>query len=186
MDLTVFSIDNAKHRDRPYKRSDGFGLHLQVNPTGAKLWRFRYRFGGRANMLGLGAYPEISLATARERRDEARKLIAEGTDPSRKKRRQNRSGDGLPEHIRAIAAEHIQNLEEGGAASSTLEKNRWMLQDPAAPLAKRPVTEITAAEILDILKRVEKSVRRETARRLRGSIGTVFRFATQFRMFMSG
>jgi hypothetical protein len=98
-------------------------------------------------MLGLGSFPEISLATARERRDEARKLIAEGTDPSRKKREDKIAVAMASQNtFGAIAAEHLQNLQEGGAASSTLEKNRWLLQDLAAPLAKRPVTEITGGK----------------------------------------
>src|SRR5262249_9704071 len=79
----------------------------------------------------------------------------------------------------AIVEEHLKNLEDGGAAVTTMEKNRWLLQELAAPLTRRPITEVTPAEILDILKKIEKSGRRETARRLRGAIGTVFRLAIQ-------
>jgi len=82
MVLTQFSISKAAPKDKPYKLSDGGGLHLLIKSNGSKLWRFRYRFGGRENMLTLGALPNVSLASAREKRDDARKLLGAGTDPS--------------------------------------------------------------------------------------------------------
>src|SRR5687767_225167 len=82
MALTLFSIQNAKPRGKSYTLTDGNGLHLLVNANGKKLWRLRYRFGGKQNMLGLGAFPEVSLASARNKRDDARKLIAHDVDPS--------------------------------------------------------------------------------------------------------
>src|SRR5438046_2460269 len=78
--------------------SDGFGLHLWVQPNGSKLWRFRYRFGGRANMLTFGSFPTVSLATARSKREDARKLVAAGTDPAVKRKLDNRGNCGA-EHI---------------------------------------------------------------------------------------
>ncbi len=86
MVLTQFSITKAKPKEKPYKLSDGGGLHLLVQPGGSRLWRFRYRFGGRENMLALGSYPEVSLATARDKRNEAKKLVAAGSDPSEKRK----------------------------------------------------------------------------------------------------
>lgn len=178
MVLTQFSIVKAKPAEKPYKLSDGGGLHLLVRPGGGKLWRFRYRFAGRENMLALGPYPAVSLATARDRRDEAKKLIAAGTDPAVKRKLDkvalavaNRNTFG------ALVSEYISKLEENGSAKSTLDKNRWLLEDLAASLAKRPITAITPAEILMLLQRIEKTGRRETARRLRGTIGSVFRHA---------
>ena len=85
--LTSLSVENAKARATPYKLSDGKGLHLFIQPNGSKLWRFRYRFAGKENMLALGSFPEVSLASARTKRDGARKLVAEdGKDPSPSKR----------------------------------------------------------------------------------------------------
>ena len=86
MPLTQFAIVNAAATDKPLMLSDGFGLHLLVQPNGSKLWRFRYRFGGRANMLTFGSFPTVSLATARSKREDARKLLAAGTDPSVKRK----------------------------------------------------------------------------------------------------
>jgi hypothetical protein len=85
MGLTSFTVENAKPEEKSYKLSDGDGLHPLVTSS-SKLWRFRYRFAGKENMLALGSFPEVSLASARSKRDEARKLLAEGRDPSEQKR----------------------------------------------------------------------------------------------------
>ena len=82
MVLTVFAVEKAKPRERPFMLTDGNGLHLLVGSNGSKLWRFRYRFGGRQKFLSLGSFPEATLAEARLKRDDARRLIAQGTDPS--------------------------------------------------------------------------------------------------------
>lgn len=175
--LTLFSIEKAKPKEKPYKLSDGNGLHLLVQSNGSKLWRLRYRFAGKQNMMSLGSFPEVSLAAARKKRDEARQLIAEGTDPSQQKRLDKLAANAAAKNtFGAVAAEYLEKLQEEGKAESTIEKNRWLLEDLAAPLAKRPIAEITSAEILDLLKRIEKTGRRHTARRLRGTLGTVFRY----------
>jgi integrase len=177
MPLTQFAVVNAAPNDKPYKLADGGGLHLLVQPNGSKLWRLRYRFNGQENMLAFGTFPSTSLANARTKRDEARSLLASGMNPSVKRKldkiaaataARNTFGD--------VAAEHLANLEANGTAATTMKKNRWMLQKLCTPIAKRPIAEITAAEILDLLKKVEKSGRRETATSLRGKIGSVFRY----------
>jgi integrase len=178
MSLTQFQITKAVAKDKPVKLSDGGGLYLLVQPNGSKLWRFRYRFGGRENMLAFGSFPTVTLAQARERRDEARKLVANGTNPSVQRKLDKIAAAASAENtFGALAVEYLAHMEANGASESTLSKNRWLLEDLASPLAKRPIAEIVAAEILVVLKRIEKSGRRETARRLRGAIGTVFRHA---------
>jgi integrase len=178
MVLSTFGIQNAKPKGKRYTLADGNGLHLLVKPTGIKLWRFRYRFASKANMLSFGSYPEVSLATAREKRDEARKLLAAGSDPSQQKKLDKiAAATAANNTFGAIAEEHLASQKEGGTAETTLTKNRWLLQQLAAPLWDRPVAEITPAEILVILRKVEKSGRRETARKLRGIIGKIFRIA---------
>ena len=129
MPLTQFAITNAKPAEKDYKLSDGAGLHLLIQRNGSKLWRFRYQFCGRENMLTFGPFPATSLASARTKRDEARALIASGTDPSTKRKldkiaaataARNTFGD--------VAAEHLANLEANGTAATIMKKNRWMLQ----------------------------------------------------------
>lgn len=176
--LTALAVQNAKQRSKPYLLRDGQGLHLLITPNGAKLWRLRYRFGGKQNMLSFGAFPDVSIAAARGKRDEARKLLAAGIDPSRQKKLDKLAAASAAKNtFRAIAEEHLANLEENGTAPSTMIKNRWYLFDLAAPLANIPITEITPAEILALLKKIEKSGRRETAKKVRGAIGSVFRLA---------
>ena len=178
MRLSHFDIQNAKSEPKPYKLADGGGLFLLVQPNGSKLWRLKYRHLGTERALSFGPYPAVSLAEARTKRDEAKKLIADGVDPSvRKKLARIAAETAARNTFGLVASEFLSNLEANGAAPSTMAKNKWLLEDLAAPLANRPIAEITAAEILDLLKRIEKTGRRETARRLRGVMGTVFRLA---------
>lgn len=178
MALTQFSIVNAVAKDKPLKLSDRDGLHLLVTPGGSKLWRFRYRFAGRENMLAFGSFPAVLLATARSKRDEARALLAAGKDPAVKRKLDKIAADTASRNtFGAVVSEYLENLEAEGASQSTMKKNRWLLEDLAAPLAGRPIAEIHPAEILTVLKRIEKSGRRDTARRLRGVMSAVFRLA---------
>ena len=178
MALSHFEITAARPKDRPFKLADGDGLHLLVQPNGKKFWRFRYQFAGVEKMMALGSYPATSLAEARTRRDEARKLIEAGSDPSVQKKLARLANEAASRNtFKLIAAEHVAHLKANGAAQVTAEKHRWLLEDVAASIGNRPITDITSAELLELLKRVEKSGRRETAKRLRATISTVFRLA---------
>lgn len=178
MALTTVAITNAKASGKPRKLTDGEGLYLVLHPNGSKLWRFRYRFAGKENMIALGAFPIVSLADARRKRDEARKLLADGADPAVQRRLDRiAAANSARNTFGLVAEEYLANQEANGAADATMAKLRWMLQDLAKPIAARPIADIAPAEILDLLKRIEKTGRRETARRLRGVIGTVFRYA---------
>lgn len=176
MALSQLAIINAKPKDKPYLLSDGDGLHLQIYTSGSRLWRLRFRFRGKANMMSLGAFPAVSLKDAREKRDAVKKQIAAGIDPSLRKKLDKISAASA-NSFGAIADEYIANLEANDAADMTISKNRWLLEDLAAPIRNRPVSEILPAELLDILKKVEASGRRDTAHRLRSVMGSVFRLA---------
>lgn len=91
---------------KPCELSDGQGLHLLIEPNGSKLWRFRYQFDRKEKMLSLGTYPEIPLASARSKRDDARRLVAEGTDPSQQKARQACRRYRRQQHLRPVAEDH--------------------------------------------------------------------------------
>lgn len=176
--LYMATIESAKPRDTPYKLADGNGLHVLINPNGSKLWRLRYRFAGKQLMLSLGAFPDVSLAQARQKRDDARKLLAGGKNPSQQRKEDKiKSAVAAKNTFGAIAMEVIRKLEDEGKAPATLDKQKWLLQDLAADLTPRPITQISAAEILMVLRTVERQGFKETARRLRGSIGRVFRYA---------
>ncbi len=176
--LTDRAVRNSKPQEKPYKLSDGGGLHVVVQPGGSKLWRLKYRFAGKEKLLSFGSYPSVSIASARQKREEAKKQMTAGLDPAVRKKLDKIAEEKAAQNtFGAVVAEHLANMAANGLAETTLAKNRWMLEDLAAPLAKRPIAEIMPIEVLDVLKRVEKSGRRETARKLRGMIGGVFRYA---------
>ncbi|NUJ80265.1 tyrosine-type recombinase/integrase [Methylocystis sp. FS] len=178
MPLTHFQLTNAKPAAKPYKLSDGGGLHIIVKPSGSKLWRLKYRFLGKERLLSFGEFPLFSLAEARTKRDEAKKLLASGVDPNVKKKLDQLAAETAARNTFGLVAEEFINTYDArGAAETTKSKQRWLLLDIAAPLAHRPIAEITPAEILDLLKRIERSGRRETARRLRSRLSAVFRYA---------
>ena len=178
MPLSDLQIRKAKQRDKPYRIGDGLGLYLTVKPSGSKLWHFRYQFMGREKTLSLGTYPILSLAEAREKRNEAKKLLADGADPSIQKKL-----DQIDAVVKArmtfkeVADEYYENLIDRGLAVSTLRKKRWHIDDLAKPIHTRPIDQITAAELLHLLKPIERSGRRETAKKLRATISAVFRLA---------
>ena len=176
--LTDRAVRTSKPQEKPYKLSDGGGLHVVVQPGGSKLWRLKYRFAGKEKLLSFGAYPTVTLALARQKREDAKRQIASGFDPSVKKKLDRIAEETAAQNtFGAVAAEHLANMAENGLAETTLVKNRWMLGVLCAPLARRPIADIMPVEVLGVLKRIEKSGRRETARKLRGMIGSVFRYA---------
>jgi integrase len=178
MPLTHTEVLNARKRETAYRLLDGEGLRLHVQTSGSKLWRFRYRYMDKENMLALGSFPEVSLAAARTKRDDAKKLLASGIDPSTQRKLDKiAAAVAAANTFGAIAAEYLERLKEKNSAETTIIKNRWLLEDLAAPLKNRPISSISPAEILIILQKIEKSGRRESARRLRGVIGSVFRLA---------
>ncbi len=178
MPLSEFKISKAKPTDRPYKLSDGGGLFLLVNPGGSKLWRQKYRFLGKERLLSHGQYPDVSLAQARAKLNKARSMLADGQDPAiEKKLAQINAVTQARTTFKLIAEEYIVNMEERGLAPATMKKKRWLLLDLASPLHTRPINDITSAELLYLLKSIEKSGRRETAKKMRGAISAVFRLA---------
>ncbi len=138
----------------------------------------KYRFAGKEKLLSFGEYPLVSIADARRKRDDARRQLIEGNDPSAVKRLQQlEAEDAARQTFELIADEYLERLKKRNAAASTIAKTTWLLKDLAKPLANRPVKEIHPAEILRLLQRIEKSGRRETARRLRGTLSSVFKHA---------
>jgi len=178
MSLSEFKISKAKGKDKPYKLSDGGGLFLLVKPSGSKLWQQKFRYLGKERLLSHGQYPDVTLAQARRKREEARTLLADGRDPSVQKKLDRINAETQARTtFKLVAEEYISNSIERGLAATTLKKKRWFLLDLASPLHNRPISEITPAELLYLLKSIEKSGRRETAQKMRGAISAVFRLA---------
>lgn len=178
MPLTDAKIRAIKANKTIQKLSDEKGLQLWVSPAGNRVWNLAYRFDGKQKKLSIGAYPEIGLADARRRRDEARALLAEGIDPAEQKKRLLASGaEARANTFQSIAAELIDRKRQQGLAENTIGKVDWILDFARPLIGNRPVSEITPAEVLAVLRSVEKRGRHETANRLRSVVGEVFRYA---------
>jgi integrase len=174
MALTDTAIRTTKPRAKPFKLTDGGGLHLLVNPNGAKLWRLAYRFGGKQKTLALGTYPSVTLAAARSRRNAAREFLAKGIDPALKRKLDKQSAAIT---FRVVGLELLDKLERELRAPATLAKTQWLLEFAFAAFGDRPIGQITAPEILLALRPIEARGKYETARRLRSTCGMVFRYA---------
>jgi integrase len=178
MPLSAVAVRNAKPREKPYKLSDDRGLFLLVTPKGQRYWRYKYRYDGKEKILAFGVYPDVSLADAREKRDAARKVVAAGEDPAaNKKRAEAEKRARSLETFSIVADEWLERLEKEGRSASTLSKLRWLTDFARPALGDRPIAEITAPELLEVLRKVEARGRYETANRLRSTFGTIFRYA---------
>lgn len=179
MALTDTAIRNAKPEDKPRKLADEKGLFLLAHPNGSKYWRFKYRFGGREKLLALGVYPEISLADARQRRDDARKLLANGADPGETKKATKAAGaDKAANSFEIIAREWWQTkkqptLSEGHAARIL----RQLELDIFPWIGKKPVADLTAPDLLSAVRRIETRGALESAHRALQNCGQVLRYA---------
>jgi integrase len=174
MALTDTTIRNTKPGERPVKLFDGGGLYLLVSPNGSRWWRLKYRFDGKERGLSFGVYPDVPLKLARERRDEARKLIANGIDPSA----QRQSEKVAKAHtFEAVAREWLER-QKRKLAEVTYMKATWMLEAFVFPeLGARAIGEITASDLLEVLRKIEERGKHETAHRTKQVCGRIFRYA---------
>jgi integrase len=176
--LTDTAIRKAKPGEKSVKISDEKGLFLLVTPAGGKLWRLKYRYMGKEKLLALGAYPDVSLSEAREKRDDARKLLANDIDPGEHRKiaktmKAERAANSFEVVAREWFAKHSPNW-----ARSHAEKVIQRLEKDAFPwLGGRPVSEITAPELLSVLRRIEGRGALDTAHRALQNCGQVFRYA---------
>ncbi len=178
MPLSDVALRSLKPAAKPAKLSDGKGLFLLVNPNGSRLWRMAYRFAGKQKLLSFGAYPEVPLKEARERTDEARKMLRDGVDPSAQRRLDRiAAANRSAVTFEAVAEELMEKKLREGRTADTIKKKRWALSFAYPLIGTRPIAEVTAPEVLAVLRRVEARGRLETAGRLRGIIGEVFRYA---------
>jgi len=176
--LFATTVTSARPREREYKLTDGAGLYLLVKPNGRKLWRLNYAYLGKQRTLSFGAWPDVGLADARERRDEARKLIAAGLDPSHEaKLADARAMLSEENSFKLVAEEWVAKQEREGMSEVTLSKIRWLLAKAYPRIGSRPVAKITPQEVLAVLRSIEATGRYESARRMRSVLGRVFRYA---------
>jgi integrase len=177
MALTDREVKAAKAREKPYKMGDSGALFLLVTPTGGKLWRFKYRFGGKAKQLALGAYPAVSLAAARIKRDDAKAALREARDPAAAKRLAARLGVAPAETFEALARDwharnkHIWTERHAGDVLGSLERLVF------SAIGSLHVNAITPPLALAALRQIEQNHGGETARRVRQRMSAVFVYA---------
>lgn len=178
MPLTDTRVRNAKPTAKSYKLSDGGGMYMLVTPDGARYWRFDYRFAGKRRTLALGVYPAVSLASARNRREEARALLAASADPVVTKKAIKRDAKVTNENtFEVVAREWLSKQRKRLAARYCALLLARLEGDVFPQIGLRPVSEIDAPELLEVLRKIEKRGAVEAARRLRQVCGQVFRYA---------
>jgi integrase len=177
MALTDTAVRNAKPAEMPYKLADEKGLYLLVSSTG-KYWRMNYRFGGKQKTLAIGVYPTITLAAARERREDARKLLANDTDPGIVKAVTKQAKQQAAENtFEAVAREWYAKKLPTWAPATASKVKRYLEKDIFPWLGNRPIKDLGAPDLLATVRRVESRGALELAHRIREYSGQVFRYA---------
>lgn len=176
--LTDPAIRNAKPKDKPVKLYDAGGLFLYVTPSGGKWWRFKYRYDDKAKLLSLGVYPEVGLKDARDRRDEARKLLAAGIDPSENRKAQKAAkADRAANDFETVAREWYAKYSATWVKDHGNRIMRRFERDIFPWIGGRPIAEIKAPDLLSVVRRIESRGALETAHRALANCGQVFRYA---------
>ncbi len=178
MPLTDAAIRTAKPGEKPYKLADERGLFLLVNPNGAKWWRLKFRVEGKEKALSLGTYPDTSLKEARSKRDEARKQLAEGIDPSQQRKAIKAAREGVTANsFEVICREWLEN-KRSNIEEAQYKKALARLEKDVFPwMGSRPIAEITAPEVLAVLRRIDARGARYTAHKAKSEISQCFRYA---------
>lgn len=178
MPLTDLSVRNAKPQDKPYRLADSLGMYLEVMPNGSKYWRLKYRIAGKEKRLALGVYPSVGLAQARTARDDARRLIAAGTDPSQARKEAKLATTTARAHTFEVVAREWHEKQSGTWVPTYATKVLHSLETDVFPdLGARPVAEITAPQMLATLRKVESRDALETVARLQQRCSAAFRYA---------
>lgn len=178
MPLSDAKIKNAKPKVKSYRIYDERGLYLEVSPKGGKWWRFKYRFRGKEKRISLGTYPDTKLGKAREKRDEARRLVSEDIDPSQYKKAQKAAQADLSANSFELVA--LEWHSKKSLTWSQIHADNIMgrqKRDVFPWLGQRPIAEITAPELLQVIRRIEERGANETAHRVLSNCGEVFRYA---------
>lgn len=176
--LTDTKIRAQKPRERAYRVADAQGLCLEVRPSSAKVWRYRYRHAGQASMITLGEYPTMGLADARAERDRLRALVRSGANPAHVARveRITKAGQAATT-FGAVGLELLEKRAKEGLSPQSVKRERRLIEKDMAGIRDLPITEVTAPLLLDALRKLERRGVIETAHRARAHAGQVFRYA---------
>nr|WP_299245351.1 integrase arm-type DNA-binding domain-containing protein [uncultured Halomonas sp.] len=180
--LSATAVKTAKPKSKTYKMSDGGGLYLEVTPAGGKYWRLKYRHSGKEKRLAVGVYgtgkDKVSLVAAREAREDAKRQLNQGIDPSAIKRILRQQGEHAATNtFTTVAIEWLEKVHQHEVVPAHYQRNKRRLERDAFPLiGKRPISEITPPELLGCLRRIEDRGHVETAHRVKTLCGQVFRY----------
>ena len=178
MPLTDTAIRRAKPIAKPLRIADSAGLYLEVSPSGGKLWRFKYRFDRKQKLLALGAYPAISLVSARDRRDQARKMLAEGIDPGEQRKAAKAVRAGLAANTFEVIGREWYAKTAPMLAENTKSKLLRFLETDVFPwIGARPIASLAAADLIRVIERIEQRGALDIARRVHNYMGRIFRYA---------
>ena len=178
MPLTVTEINNAKAKDKTYRLFDGVGMYLEVSPKGGKWWRLKYRINGKEKRVSLGVYPKVSLKEAREKRTDAKRLLADGIDPSEyRKANKFRNLEEAKNSFESVAREWYLKYLHTWAESHSSRFIRGLEKDVFPWVGKKPIASITPPDLLSVIQRIEKRGAIETAHRTLGKCGQILRYA---------
>jgi len=177
MSLTETEIRKSKPGEKPYRLPDGKGLFLFITPTGGKLWRFKYRYGGMQKLMALGKYPDVPLALARERHAEARRLLATSVDPMEQRKAEKTAEKAAVENsFQSVTAQWLEHWQEGKSPRHVDTVRRRMAADILPCLGARPIAEIEAPELVAMANAIQERGARDIAKRALETVGQVFRY----------
>ncbi len=178
MRLSTAKIQNATAQKKAVRLFDGRGRYLEIAPTGSRWWRFKYRFAGKEKRISLGVYPDVGLKKARDRRDEMRKLVADGIDPSAARKLQKLMAlDAAANTFEAVAREWFEKHSASWETSYSVKLLARLEANIFPWLGDRPIRDIKPPELLSVLRRVESRGVLETAHRLMNYCGNIYRYA---------
>lgn len=176
--LTALGARKAEPREKPYKLAAGGGLYLQVMPTGAKYWRWKYRYVNKEKRIALGVFPEVSLAQAGQLRDEARAKLRSGIDPASQRKLEKLAVNLAAENTFAAIAREWLDTKSGEWVPEHTAKIRAWLENHVFPwIGDKPVAELEAPEVLSMLRRLVRRGTLNTAGRVRETVSAIFRYA---------
>lgn len=178
MKLNARTVDTSKPRDKAYKLSDGGGLYLLVNTNGARYWRMKYRVAGKEKLLAIGIYPDVSLAEARMKRDEAKKILAAGGDPGEVKQAEKQARiEAVNNNFEALAIEWHEHKRPGWSKGYADDIYEYLRKDVFPYIGKRAVAEIKPAEMLAVLKKMEQRGVLDKLKKTRQACRQIFTYA---------
>lgn len=178
MSLTSTAIRNAKPKAKPVKLFDGGGLYLEISPSGGKWWRLKYRYGGKEKRISLGTYPDVSLKEARQRKDECRKLLANGVDPSEnRKAAKSAHLEEAMSSFEVVAREWFAKYSHRWTENHGLKTLRRLERDVFPWIGEMPIAKVDAPKLLAIIRRIEARGALETAHRTLSNCGQIIRYA---------